>query len=75
MSYKIEFEKKEINEILDCLAFRSKELQNRIDKTKNLNQKNYRDNIKELELIEKLSGDLYKIDKNFSKGMLLGLYK
>lgn len=74
MAYKIELEKKEIDEILDSLAFRAKELQKRIEKTKNLSQKKYRDNFTELEFIEKLSGDLYKIDKNFSKGILLGLY-
>lgn len=72
--YTIELKKKEIDEILDSLAFRQKELQNRINKTKNLNSKKYRDNIKELDVIEKLSDDLYKIDKNFSRGILLELY-
>lgn len=75
MSYKIELEKKEIDEITDSLAFRQKELQNRIDKTKNMNSKKYRDNVKEVNRIEKLLDDIYKIDKNFSKGILLGLYK
>ena len=74
-NYTIELKKKEIDEILDSLAFRAKELQRRLDKTKNLNQKKYRDNFQELEFIEKLSADLYKIDKNFSKGILLELYK
>lgn len=75
MGYKIELEKKEIDEITDSLAFRQKELQNRIDKTKNMNSKKYRENVKEVNKIEKLLEDLYKIDKNFSKGILLGLYK
>lgn len=75
MGYKIELEKKEIDEITDSLAFRQKELQNRIDKTKNMNSKKYRENVKEVNRIEKLLEDLYKIDKNFSKGILLGLYK
>lgn len=75
MSVKLELEKSELDLIADSLAFRQKELQRRINKTKNLNNKQHKKNVKEENEIDKLLEDLYKIDNNISHGILYGVRK